>query len=105
MLKITLIYVSVNSKTTEPISINFFKQETRLFYPYNFMKSFCRNSICEIYFTAIQKFAQFALDVTKIIFIDLSLTKALHRIYCWGKIFQYTVRYLKRDSSFKTRYF
>ena len=37
------------SKTTEPISINFFLKKLD-FFPYNSMKSFCRNSICEIFY-------------------------------------------------------
>src|SRR5258706_12012834 len=50
MLKIGHFSKSFSSKTTEPISIKFFFKKKLDFFTYNSMKSFCQNSICEIFY-------------------------------------------------------
>ena len=49
MLKIGHFSKRINSKTTEPISINFFLKKKLDFFPYNSLKILCQNSICEIF--------------------------------------------------------
>ena len=78
MLKIGHFSKQINSKTTDLISINFFKKETRFFSLQFYEEFFFRNSIREIFYGDSKFVPKFHPAMKKS--YRWNLTKSFHRI-------------------------